>query len=59
MQIEITEVYLEEDHFNPVTDCRIPGAWVAIVNGTKQCFAYPREFDSVEAATVYAKERFH
>ena len=55
----ITDVYLEEERFNPRCNATIPGAWVAIVNGTKQAFAYPHEFKSAEDATKYATDYFN
>ena len=55
---EITDVYLEDDRFNPVTDCRIPGAWVAIVNGEKQAFARPCDFISVSDAEHYIRDQY-
>ena len=58
-QPKITDVYLEDAHFNPTCNATIPGAWVAIVDGIKQAFAYPHEFDSVESASKYATHHFN
>ena len=59
MNTEITDVYLEDERFNPVTNCRIPGAWIAIINGMKQAFAYPHQFKTVAEARAYAEKIYH
>ena len=54
----ITDVYLEEEHFNQTAFATIPGAWVAIVNGIKRPFARPHEFSTSGEAMEAARGLF-
>ena len=52
----ITEVYLQEDHFNPICNAMIYGAWMAVEDGIEQAICRPWEAaNSAEALTIYKK----
>lgn len=54
----VIDVYLENETFNPVCNATIPGAWIAIVNGCKQAFARPYEFNNTADARAHAETLF-
>lgn len=63
MKTNIIDVYLTEDHFNPVCNTTIPGAWVAVVENDylgefSQPFARPHEFFNVDDARAHAETLF-
>lgn len=52
-------VYLEEDRYNHVTDCCIPGAWVVeLDDGSPIAFARPDECADQSAAEAMAQRLY-